>query len=59
MESVGLLPIREYTRRLQVTIAENLVCQPIYELCVKAERMTGTIWMVMWWDQDVVTEPEE
>ena len=54
MEAAGLQPIGEYIMRRQATIAEKLACRPIYELCVKAERMSGTIWRVIWWDQDVV-----
>ena len=59
MDAAGLHPIVEYIRRWQETMAENLACRPFYELCVDAERMPWTIWMVRWWDQDVVNEPEE
>ena len=59
MDDAWIYPIREYIRSRQATIAKNVVCRPIYKLCVKAERMTETIWMVIWWDQDVVNEPEE
>ena len=59
MDAAGLHPIREYIRRRQETIAENVTLCPIYELCVKEERIPGTIRMVRWWYQDVVNEPEE
>ena len=59
LEYVGLYPINEYIRRWQVTIAENVVCHTINELCVKAEQRPGKIWKMRWWDQDVVNEPEE
>ena len=42
-----------------MTIAEKLAYRPIYELCVKVERRPGTIWRIIWWDQDVVNETEE
>ena len=51
--------IGEYIRRCPVTISEKLAYQPIYKICVKAKRMPGTSWMVRWWDQGVVNEPEE
>ena len=59
MEAAGLHPIRKYIRRRQATIAEKVTCRPIYEICVKVERILGTSRMVRWWDQDVVIEPEE
>ena len=59
MEAAGINPIGEYIRRRHVTIAEKMACRPIYELYVKAERMTGKSRMARWWDQDVVNEPKE
>ena len=49
----------EYIRRQQATISEKVECRPIYELCVEAERRTDTNRRMIWWDQDVVNEPEE
>ena len=49
----------EYIRRQQATIVGKLAFRTIYELCAKAERMPGTIWMMRWWDQDAVNEPED
>ena len=59
MEYLGLHPIRECIRRRKANIAEEVAFCPIYELCFKAERMPGTSWMVIWWDQDVTNKPEE
>ena len=49
MDSEGILPIRVYIKRRQTTIAERLSCWYVYELCMEAERIPGTIWMVRWW----------
>ena len=59
MEAAGLHTIVEYIRRRHVTIAEKVACRPVYEICIKVEQMPGTIRMARWWDQDLVTEPEE
>ena len=59
MEAAGLHPIRDYIRRRQSTIAENVACLPIDEIYSKEEEMPGTSRIVRWWDQDVVNEPEE
>ena len=59
MEALGIHPIGEYIMRQRATIVEEVACRPIYELCTEAERMPGTSWMVRWWDQDAVNEPEE
>ena len=59
LEDTELQPITEYIRRSQATIEKKVACQPIYELCVEAERISGTIQMMIWWDQDVVNETEE
>ena len=59
LEDTGLNPTMEYIRRWKATIEEKVACRPIYELCVEAEWRPGTSWMMIWWDQDVVNEPEE
>ena len=59
LEAVGIYPIMEYIRRRQATITEKVSCRLIYEICFDVERMPGTIWMMRWWDQYVVNEPEE
>ena len=58
MESAGIHLIRLYIRRRQETIAERVACCPIYEPFMEAERIPGTSWLVRWWDQDAVNEPE-
>ena len=32
---------------------------PIYDTCTEVEQIMRTSWMVQWWDQDAVNEPEE
>ena len=59
LETAGLHPVMEYIRRRQATIAKKVACRPIYELCVEAERRPGTRRRMIYWDQDVVNEPEE
>ena len=59
MKDVGIHPIGVYIRRQKATIAERVACQPIYELCIEAERIPGTSRLVLWWYQDAVNEPEE
>ena len=59
MESTVIHPVGEYTRILQANIAEKLSRQPIYEICIEAERIMGTSRIVRWWDQDLVNEPDE
>ena len=54
MEATGLHLIGEYIPRRHVTTAKKVACRPIYEICVEAEWMSGTIRMVRWWDQDMV-----
>ena len=41
------------------SIADKVVCHPVYKLYVKAEHSPGTKRSMRWWDQDVVNEPEE
>ena len=59
LEAADLNPIKEYIRRRQVTIAAQVECRPIYELCTKVEQRPVMRRMVRWWDQDVVHECEE
>ena len=42
--------IGEYITSWHATIAEKVVYCPIYELYVNLEWMSGTNWMVIWWD---------
>ena len=59
MDAAGLHLIEVYIKRRQNTIAERGYCHPIYALCTEAEQMSGTIRMVIWWDQEAVNELEE
>ena len=45
-EAEGIHLIGVYISRRQATIAERVSCRPIYELCMEAERISGTGWMV-------------
>ena len=54
LEAAGLHSIQEYICRRQTTIVAHVACRPIYELCTKAERRQGAIWMMIWWDQYLV-----
>ena len=33
LDTVGILPIKEYIQRRQSTIAAQVACQPLYEIC--------------------------
>ena len=59
LEDAGLYPIMEYISRRKATIAEKVACHPIYELLVEAERRPGMSHRMIWWEQDVVNQPEE
>ena len=59
IEAAGLHPIQEFIQRRQVTILEQVVCCPIYELCIELDRRPGMSRMMRWWYQDVVNESEE
>ena len=50
MEAAWIWPIKEYIQRRQVTIAAQMACRTIYELCTGAEWMPGYSWMMRWWD---------
>ena len=58
LEAAGLHSIMEYIRRRQVAIAGKLICRPIYEFCIETKRILGTSQMIIWWDHDVVNEPD-
>ena len=59
MDSIGIHPIGGYIKSRQTTIAKRVAFWTVYSLFTEAERMQGTIWMVRWWDQDAVNDPEE
>ena len=50
MDSAGIHTIGVYIKRRQTTIAERVSFWTVYELCMEAERIPGTIWMVRWWE---------
>ena len=56
MEPAGLCPVKEYLQRYKATKALQVVFRPVYEVCTRAERMTVSIQMMRWWDQDVRSE---
>ena len=59
LEAAGLYPIHGYIWIKKATIAAQVACWTIYELCNKAERRPRMSRMMIWWDQDVVQESEE
>ena len=59
LEAEGLHPIYEYIRRFQATVAAQVACRPIYELCTEAEQRMGMVCMMRLWDQDLLHESEE
>ena len=58
MESAGIHPVRVYINRRQKSISERATFLPVYVLCTEVVRMPVMIWMVHWWDQDALNEPE-
>ena len=52
IEVAGLWKIQEYVRRRQVKIADHIMTPPIFELCTRVERISGTSRSLRWWDQD-------
>ena len=56
LDTTGICPTKEYIQRRQATVAAQVACRPIYELCTGAERIPGTSWFMKWWDQDVGQE---
>ena len=58
LEAAGLWTIKEYIQLRQVTVAAQVDCRTIYELCMGAERMPVTSRFMYWWDQDVGREVE-
>ena len=54
-----LYPIQEYIWIQQATIAEQVACRIIYDMCTEAEKRPGMSQIMRWWDQYVVNESEE
>ena len=59
LETARFHPIREYILRHQATMAAHMACCPIYGICTEADWRSGTIWMVIFWDHDMVHTSEE
>jgi hypothetical protein len=51
LQAVGLKPIAHYVGIRRQTIANFILNQPIYELCVGAVRKRGLPVRPFWWDQ--------
>ena len=58
LEKSGMFPIKEYIKRRQVTVAAQVACWPIYELCMGADIIPGASRFVWRWYQDVGREVE-
>ena len=56
LETAWLWSIMEYVQQRQVTVAAQVACRTIYEICTEAERMLGTSRCVQWLGQDVGRE---
>ena len=52
MEVTGVWLMWEYIRRRQATITRYIVENPIFELCMRAERRKESSRFIRWWDQD-------
>ena len=53
LEAMGIWKIKEYIQRGQDTIAVQMDCRTIYEICTGAEQMPGYSRIKRWWDQDM------
>ena len=49
LETAGIWPIKENIQQRQDTVAVQVACCPIYELCKGEERIPGTIIFIRWW----------
>ena len=59
MEAAGIHPIGVYIKSRQTTIVDRVAFRPVYALCTETERIPGTSWLVQWWDQDSINEPDK
>ena len=48
LETMGIWPIREYTRKRQATISEYVSGIPIEKFCTGAEKMEGSSRLLRW-----------
>ena len=58
LEEAGLWHMKEHIHRRQSTIVEYIENISIYELCLGAERISGLIIFMRWWDQEIKSEEE-
>ena len=48
LETAGLWTIKEYIQQIRDTIAVQVACRPIYELCMGADRVLGASRFLQW-----------
>ena len=56
LETTGIWTIKQYINQSKATIASQMTCRTVYELCTGAERMPGASKFLRWSDQDVGRE---
>ena len=52
----GLWTIKDYIHGRKATIVAHIACRPIYEMCMKADKIPGYIIIMRWRDQDMGRE---
>ena len=56
VEAAGICPIKEYIHIWKATIAAQVACKKIYDVCTGAERTPEYSQIMKWWYQDMVRE---
>jgi hypothetical protein len=51
LEEVGLNPVEDYILKRQNTVADYIATRPIFDLCLDAERQSGSQSSRRWWEQ--------
>ena len=59
LEEAALHPMREYVRRRQATILQEIATRPIYQLCLAADDRPQSNPKLRWWQQDHSIPEEE
>ena len=59
LEEAALHPMREYVRRRQATILQEIATRPIYQLCLEADEWPQSNPKLRWWQQDHSVPEEE
>ena len=49
LDTYGIWPTKYYIQRRQDTVASQVVCRPMYDMCTGEERMPVTNSFVWWW----------